>query len=106
MTLEASAIPSNTPLLVSRPAMSKLGIIIDRKCNKIHIEAIGGVEGQWRDVPTALSGDLLLPIDDVFAMDKDEALLEEGMATTEIISPVWWNRNATEDALRKLHIQF
>ena len=68
--------------------MAKLGIVIDSRRNRIRIDAIDGVEGQWRNVPTALSGHLLLPIDDLLVLDEGESVLEEVMAAKEIISPV------------------
>ena len=53
MTLEARVIPLNTPLLISKPSMAKLGIVLGTASNRIRVEALDGPDGKWRDVPVA-----------------------------------------------------
>ena len=66
MTLEATVFPGNTPLLVSKLSMAKLGIVLDIARDRIHVEALDGPDGKWRDVPVVWSVHRLIPIDHLF----------------------------------------
>ena len=46
MKLEATVILGNTPLLISKPSMAKLGIVLDTARNRIRVEALDGPYGK------------------------------------------------------------
>ena len=105
MTLEANVIPGKTPLLISKASMAKLGIILDTRRNRIQIEVLDGPGKDWREVPSAQSGHLLLPIDDLCLEENLEEVLAV-FPNDKPRMPEWRCKNAIGKALRKLHLQF
>ena len=104
MTLEASLIPGNTPLLISKTSMAKLGIVLDTARNRVRVQSLDGPHGKWRDVPVALSGHLLLPIDDLF-LERD-GKVDEAMVVASVKPPAWRIKRAIMEAMTNLHKLF
>ena len=103
MALEASVIPGNKPLLISKPSMAKIGIVLDTARNRIRVESLDGTDGKWRDVPVAPSGHLLLPIDDLFV--KRDGKVDEAMVVIGMKPPACRSKRAIMAAMTKLHKQ-
>ena len=97
-------IPGNTPLLISKPSMARLGIVLDTAHNRIRVESLDGPDGKWRDVPVAQSGHLLLPIDHLF-LERDSKI-DEAMVVSGMKPPAWRSKRAIMAAMTKLHKQF